>query len=66
MREAAELYGEDSQTAIALLEKLVSRFEADIEATAATDLQKELELAQALLKLMEEGAEQGTLYGYGG
>ena len=66
MREAAELYGEDSQTAIALLEKLVSRFEADIEATAATDLQKELELVQALLKLMEEGAEQGTLYGYGG
>ena len=63
MRDAAEVYGEDPSAAIAAMQTAVQRITADAAALGDTTLAPEIELAEALLQLMEDGAEQGDLYG---
>ena len=65
MHEAAEQYADDSEAAVATMGTVVDRFAADAEALDDDALTPELELARELLRLMESGAEQGDLYGYG-
>lgn len=65
MREAAELYSIDQPDAVATLTAAIERFEADAQVLGDTDLDAEIEFANDLLALMEAGAEQGDLYGYG-
>jgi Ca-activated chloride channel family protein len=68
MKTASEQYGESHEQAIATMEQVVARFEADIatiEDTSPDDvtMDTELQLARRLLQLMRDGAEQGDLYG---
>ncbi|MEZ4404093.1 MAG: VWA domain-containing protein [Kofleriaceae bacterium] len=63
MHDAAAAYEVDRDLAISILAPAVARFEADAAALAADDLPVEVDLAQDLLRLMELGAPQGTLYG---
>ncbi len=62
MRRAAEAYGDDREEAIGLMEDVVARFEADVQALADDSLEPELKLARELLDLMRAGAEQGDMY----
>src|SRR5690606_11870871 len=64
MHEAATLYAEEPEAAIALMSAVRDRFAADAESIAHESLDPELQLAQDLLALMEEGAPQGDLYPY--
>ncbi len=65
VKDAAELYATEQASAVTLMRAATERFKADIERLGADagTLQDEVEFAEALLALMEEGAEQGTLYG---
>lgn len=64
MHDAAKLYAESQTAAVALLAPAVERYQADAAALGDEDLAIEVELASALLTLMQQGAPQGTLYGY--
>lgn len=63
MRKAAEVYVQDQEQALGLVTKASQAFEKSIANLNDDALKVELELSKALLKLMQEGAEQGTLYG---
>ncbi len=65
MAEAAEQYGEDPESAVAIMEAVVARFAADIESFNDESMSAEYELARELLNLMRDGADQGDLYGIG-
>lgn len=58
MREAAEDYRTDRARAVATLRSARDRFAADVAASTDASLSTELELAGALLALMEAGAPQ--------
>ena len=64
-KDAAELYATQQDAAVTLMRAAAERFEADVERLGADagSLRDEVAFADALLTLMEEGAEQGTLYG---
>ena len=64
MHEAAELYGKDQAAAIAHMTAVRDRFAADAESLADETLAPELQLAEDVLALMEQGAAQGNLYPY--
>jgi len=63
MHDAAEAYGGDRDAAVAIMRGAAERFAADAAALAEPALDVEVELAEAMLALMERGAPQGTLYG---
>lgn len=63
MADAAERYRADPDGAAARLAQGVARLSADVAAVAAEDLPPELELARAMLALIEARAPQGSLYG---
>ena len=63
MKLAAEVYGQDQQEAVDIMKLVVDRFALDAEALGDEALQPEVELAGKLLDLMENGADQGDLYG---
>ncbi|MDQ3031206.1 MAG: VWA domain-containing protein [Myxococcota bacterium] len=65
MRDAATLYASDRPAAIARMTSTRNRIAAAAASTEDAGLATEAELADALLALMEAGARQGTLYGYG-
>jgi Ca-activated chloride channel family protein len=65
MKQAAELYSEDRELAIEIMTGALARFSADAQALDDEAVALEVDLAQDLLLLMEQGAEQGDLYGYG-
>lgn len=65
MHDAAEQYAEDQQAAVDIMTAALERFSADAEALDDEALTPEVDLANELLRLMEEGAEQGDLYDYG-
>ena len=62
MREAAELYGSDAAGAIAVLQPARDRFASDAAAIGDGAIDPELAFADALLALMNQGAEQGSAY----
>ena len=62
MHEAAVLYTEDQAAAIARMTAVRDRFAADAESLGNETLAPELQLAQDLLALMEQGAAQGGWY----
>lgn len=64
MHEAAELYENQPEQAVAHLEAVYQRFAADAESLGDAALEREQDLAGDLLELMKSGAEQGSLYGY--
>ncbi|MGL4609460.1 MAG: vWA domain-containing protein [Trueperaceae bacterium] len=61
MKKAAELYSTDREQALLLMYNTAKRFSED--AGADETLTAEVQLSNALLELMQSGAEQGTLYG---
>ncbi len=69
MHDAASSYQENREEALAEMAQAVERYRSDSRALMdqnqgdQTELTRELELAEQLLQLMREGAEQGTLYG---
>ncbi len=65
MREAAELYSRERELAIATMTGALARFSADAQALDDEALSAEVDLAHDLLQLMEQGADQGNLYGHG-
>jgi Ca-activated chloride channel family protein len=62
MRSAAEVYGDDQEAAVAIMERATTRIEADAAALSDEALETEVQLSRDLLALMQEGAEQGDLY----
>lgn len=64
MHEAAALYAGGQAAAVARMTAVRDRFAADAERLADETLAPELQLAQDLLALMEQGAAQGSLYPY--
>lgn len=65
MQEAAKKYATDEAAAIESLQTTINRYSSDIESMDDASMTTELELANKLLTLMQQGAEQGDLYGYG-
>ncbi|MBX3158645.1 MAG: VWA domain-containing protein [Deltaproteobacteria bacterium] len=63
MHAAAAAYATHPDDAEAIMGAAQARFAADAEALADADLPVEVELGAALLKLIVDRAEQGTLYG---
>jgi Ca-activated chloride channel family protein len=63
MHSAATAYHEDPAAAVATMEGVATRFEEDAIALDDEDLPVEVQLAQDLLQLMRDGAEQKSLYG---
>jgi len=63
MHTAASAYAEDREAAVATMEGVAARFDADVAALDDEDLPVEVALAEALLELMRDGAEQKSLYG---
>jgi hypothetical protein len=63
MHEAALDYSSDPETAQGIMKAASERFAADAAALADEDLLIEVDLASAMLKLIEQHAPQGTLYG---
>jgi len=63
MHDAAKAYAEDLEHAEAIMRAGQDRFTADAEALADEDLPIEVSLGAALLRLIEQRAPQGTLYG---
>jgi Ca-activated chloride channel homolog len=61
MHDAADLYDSDRAAAAALMRAAHARFAADAAALGG-DLSGEVDLAAAMLTLIEAGAPQGTLY----
>jgi len=65
MNQSAELYAADREMAIAIMTGALARISADAQALGDETLDAEVNLAADLLRLMEQGAEQGDLYGSG-
>jgi len=65
MKIAAEKYAIDRVQAVSIMQAVVARISADAAVAGNEALLPEEELAQNLLQLMEQGAEQGDLYEYG-
>ena len=65
MKQAAELYSVDREQAIENMTGALARISADAQALDDEALTTEVNLARDLLRLMEQGAEQGDLYGFG-
>ena len=63
MHEAAVEYSTSTESATETMRAAHERFVADAAALGDADLDQEVELSAALLSLMENHAEQGTLYG---
>ena len=63
MREAAEIYLEDPEVAVEIMDRVCGRVAADAEETDDEALLPERELAFTLRELMREGAPQGDMYG---
>jgi Ca-activated chloride channel homolog len=63
MKDAATVYADDSQAAIAQIEDVVIRINQDATQLEDENMNVEVELAQALRDLMVDGAEQGDFYG---
>lgn len=63
MEEAAELYGENRDEAIAVMQRCHSQLETALEDVDDPDLDEELAFSEALLRLMRDGASQESLYG---
>ena len=63
MKAAAEVYGEDPETAIARMEAVCARINRDVDDLQDAALEPERDLAQAILQLMIAGAAQGDMYG---
>jgi Ca-activated chloride channel family protein len=63
MKEAAELYASDRDSAIAVLEGTHAQFEVALEAVDDAALEAERAFSARLLALMREGASQESLYG---
>ncbi len=61
-KEAAERYADDPEGAATLMQEVVARFEADVARLEDDTLQVEVDFAEALLELIQQGAPQGTLY----
>ena len=61
MQKSARLYGNDPEQAVSLMGQTARRFKEDSHDDP--DLAPEVQLAERLLELMKQGAEQGTLYG---
>jgi Ca-activated chloride channel family protein len=64
MHDAAAAYGGDPALATTIMRAAQDRFAADAAAIGAADLAPEVELGAAMLRLVEERAPQGSLYGY--
>lgn len=62
MKRAAEHYADDPDTAIEEAEAARDRLHEDAEARQSEALESERSFADAIVKLMQEGAEQGDLY----
>lgn len=65
MKDAAALYPTDPTGAIAKMTAVDARFAADATAIGDADLAAEVDLSHALLALMQTGAQQADLYGWG-
>ncbi len=63
MKGAAEVYGEDPEAAIGLMQSVCARIDQDIDDLQDAALEPEMDLADAILQLMIDGAEQGDMYG---
>jgi Ca-activated chloride channel family protein len=63
MHQAAVEYGTDPESAELTMRAAQERFMADVATLGDDDLPVEVELGAALLKLIEDRATQGTLYG---
>ncbi|HTL35268.1 MAG TPA: VWA domain-containing protein [Kofleriaceae bacterium] len=63
MHKAAVDYSQNPTSAEATMRAAYERFVADAAALGDPDMQQEVDLAGALLSLIEGRAEQGTLYG---
>lgn len=63
MQEAAERYATDPAQAEAILGRALDRFNADADAIADPALDRERDFGLALLRLMQQRAPQGNLYG---
>ena len=63
MKEAAELYGDDADYAISILQRAHAQFEETLDATDDATLEAERDFSAALLTLMREGATQESFYG---
>lgn len=64
LHDAADAYGTDPTAAVARAQQAVDRLQSDAEALDDDELRAETPFAQNVLRLMQEGAPQGTLYGY--
>jgi hypothetical protein len=63
MKEAAELYGTDADSAISVLQNAHAQFEESLDAMEDATLEPERTFSAALLQLMREGATQEPFYG---
>jgi Ca-activated chloride channel family protein len=63
MREAAEFYGDDADSAISILQRAHAEFEETLDAMDDAMLETERDFSAALLTLMREGASQESFYG---
>jgi Ca-activated chloride channel homolog len=66
MKNAALLYGDSPAMAAGIMRQAAVRITADAEFLDDEELGVEVQLANHLLALMEDGAPQGDLYGYPG
>ncbi len=64
LHDAADAYGTDQTAAVARAQQAVDRLQSDAEALDDDELRAETPFAQNVLRLMQDGAPQGTLYGY--
>lgn len=64
MHEAATSYSANQQSAIDHMQVVYNRFASDIAALDDAAVNVELQLAEELLRLMQEGAGQGDYYPY--
>ena len=63
MKDAAELYGTDADSAISVLQSAHAQFEEALEAMDDPALETERVFSTELLTLMREGATQESFYG---
>ena len=63
MKDAAELYGTDADSAISILQSAHAQFEEALEAMDDPALETERVFSTELLTLMREGATQESFYG---
>jgi len=63
MKKAAEAYAQSREEAVNIMTDVVSRISSDAQSLDDSALDPEVELAQDLLDLMRNGAEQGDMYG---